>query len=143
MRHIFVRPATPGDAQNFTDWFIKTPNNLHDCEVIKYPSTITLCAYNKEGPVAYVPVQFPAMLESLAINPDASFLDVAVALKELVQAVVTQCHVSGRGEAYFVCCDQSTIDFAVKNGFEEMKHKVFRMKLSDLEGKECASTPKS
>lgn len=129
---MFVRPARPSDAQKFTEWFINTPQNLHDQEVLSYPTTATLCAYDKNGPVAFLPVQFPAMLESLASNPSASKLDVAVAIRELVQEVVTQCHVIGRGECYFICGDESTAHMAVSYGFEEV-HKVFRLKLSDTE----------
>lgn len=133
MRNIFVRPALPKDASSFTDWITNTPLNLFDKDVMDYPSTITLCAAKEEGQIVYVPVQFPAVMESLAINPNADKLSVASAIAKIFDTVVTQCFVQGRGEIYFICKEESTIKFAESRGFEEIKHKVFRIKLNTFE----------
>lgn len=132
-RHVYVRPGSEKDVPVFSKWLQETKDNLFDQDVFSYRSTVTLCAYNESGPIVYLPAQRPFMMESLAINPEASPIDVAVALRELFHAIVMQAHLTGVGEVYFVCADEATIAFATKHAFEEMKHKVFRVKLSDLE----------
>lgn len=130
---IFVRPARPADAPAFTKWSLNTKDNLFDPDVAMYPTTVVWTAFNKKGPVAFMPVQRPLMLESLAINPQAGRLDVATALKELAQNAVTQAHAQGAGEIYFVCKDESTIEFAKRLAYKEMPYRIFRIKLKDLE----------
>src|SRR5271157_4865392 len=133
MRHIFVRSAQPSDAEKFTEWSKNTPNNLFDQDVARYPTTTTRCAFDNAGPIVFVPVQRPLMLDALAINPKADPLSVALALKELTQDAVSSAYDEGRGEIYFFCHDDSTIEFAKKHAYEEMKVKVFRIKTNALE----------
>jgi|SRR5581483_2493869 len=132
-RHVFVRPAKPSDVEKFTEWSLNTENNLFDPEVVKFPTTFTLCAFNEQGPILFMPVQQPLMMESLAINPEADVMDVAVALKEITQAVVTQAFLKGAGEIYFACKDEDTIKFAQHQAFEEVPYRFFRIKLKELE----------
>ena len=133
---IFVRPAKPQDREVFIDWTVSTEDNIADLDVITYPSTYVRCAFNSNGPVAYLPIQRPLMLEGLASNPEADKIDVAMALKELVQDTVSQAYIQGSGEIYFLCGSESTKKFALAHGFEEIKLSVFRMKLSSLEKKD-------
>lgn len=139
MRHIFVRPARAAEAQRFLEWSVATPNNLFDKDVASYPSTKTLCAYNKQGPVLYVPRQQVFFLESLAINPEASEIDIAAALKEITQNVVSEAHEKGVGEIYFLCRDEATLEFAKRQCFEELPWRLCRIRLKDLE---CESAQK-
>ena len=131
--HIFVRPARIEDEDKFTTWTVDTKHNLHDSEVLKYKGTEVWCAYDKDGPIVFVPVQRPRMMEALAIRPDADPIAVAVALKELTQNVVTQCHIDGTGEVYMFCKEESTIKFAEKQLFEKMPWSCYRVKIADLE----------
>ena len=131
--HLFVRPAREEDRQQFVDWSIHTPNNLLDPDVIKYSSTRVWCAFDENGPIVYVPVQKPLFMESLAINPEASPALVAMALKELTQNLVTQAHLEGSGELYFLCKDESTIEFSKKQVWKEQPWRVFKIKVKDLE----------
>lgn len=132
-KHIFVRPALEKDREQFTQWSANTKKNLCDPDTLAYRNTVVWCAYDALGPIVYVPVQKPAMMEALAINPERSAIDVAVALKELTQAIVTQCHVDGTNEIYFLCTEESTQKFAEHQAFSKLPWAVYRMKLSDLE----------
>jgi hypothetical protein len=133
-RHIFVRPIRPEDTKKFIDWSLETPNNGFDPEVPKYPSTITLCAYDKDGPLAYMPVQQPFVMDSVASRPGASKGQIALALKEFTQAIVTMSHLKGVGEIYFLGTEDGTNKMAENQFFEELPYKVFRVKVAALEG---------
>jgi hypothetical protein len=132
-RHVYVRPSTPKDFPLFSKWLEGTKDNLFDPAVFTYKGTTAWCAYNKSGPLVFMPAQRPFMMESLAINPDASEIDIAIALKELFQAMVLEAHKSGEGEIYFLCSQPETIAFAKKHEFLELPERVFRVRLSDLE----------
>jgi len=132
-RHVYVRPSTPKDLPLFSKWLQGTKDNLFDPSVFTYKGTTAWCAYNQSGPIVFMPAQRPFMMESLAINPDASEIDVAVALRELFHAIVLQAHQAGEGEVYFGCSDEATIAFAIKHEFKEVPFRMFRVKLADLE----------
>ena len=132
-RHIFVRPAKPDDAQMFFDWSRENPDNGFDPEVAKYPSTFVLCAYDQEGPVAFQPVQQCFMLDAFAARPGVTKLQTASAMKELVQATVTQAHIKGVGEIYFLGTEAGTNAMAGNHIFEELPYRIFRCKTADLE----------
>lgn len=132
-KHVFVRPARPADKDKFVEWTLGTKNNLFDAGVLTYPNSYTRCAFNQNGPIAFIPVQRPLMLEWLAINPEADKLEVAIALRELVQDAVSQAYQQGSGEIYFLCNEPTTEKLAAANGFEKIPVSVYRMKLSDLE----------
>ena len=137
MKHVFVRPVKkdPQDIKQMFEFQKITEDNLYDAEVLNYPTTFVLCAYDKTGPLVYVPIQQPLFMESLGIKPGLSEVDTAVALKELTQALVHTAHVNGHGEIYFMCKEESTIEYAKRQCFEEVPWKVLRVKLSDLEPK--------
>lgn len=118
----------------FLDWSLENPNNGFDPEVPKYPSTVTWCAYDKDGPLAFLPIQQPLMLESLAVRPGATKLQIASALKELTQATVTQAHIKGAGEIYYLGTDDDTDVLATNQIFEQLPYKVFRVRIKNLEG---------
>lgn len=139
---IFVRPARVTDKEQCLAWTQSTKDNVYDLGVFTYPTTYTRCAFNDSGPIAYVPVQKPLMIEALASNPEADKLDVAMALKELVQDTISQAYQQGAGEVYFTCVPgSSTAAFAEKHGFELIKMSVYRMKLSKIEKKNEDAPP--
>ena len=136
---IFVRPATPEDAENFIKWSVRNQGNEFDPDVAQYSDSFTLCAYDLNGPLAYLPVQepqfaekAPLFLESLAVRPDAKPAEVTQALKELVQACVTIGHMTGTGEIYFLGTNEATNKFAESTIFEKLPWPVYRLRLSDL-----------
>jgi hypothetical protein len=132
-RHVFVRLAEERDREKFAKWSAGTKDNLADADPLSYAGTVVLCAYDADGPIVYVPVQRPAMMEALAINPERSQVDVAVALKELTQALITKCHFENTGEIYFLCKEPLTQKFAEHQLFEKMDFPCYRVKLKDLE----------
>lgn len=132
-RHLFVRPAQQSDAELFLEWSRQNPHNGFDPEVAKYPSTITWCVYDKHGPLAFMPMQCPLMMESLASRPGASKQEIAESLKELTQEFVTQAHVRGAGEIYFLGTDEGTDNMATNQIFERVPYTVYRLRIKDLQ----------
>lgn len=132
--HVFVRPAIAEDTQKFVDWSLENLNNGFDPEVAKFPTTITFAAYDKTGVLAYQPVQQVFMLEALATRPGEDKRKIAMCMKEFTQAVVTQAHIKGVGEVYFLGTDDGTDAMATNHTFEELPYKIYRMKVADLEG---------
>lgn len=131
--HLFVRPARPEDSEQFLEWSRNTSNNGFDPEVARYPSTITWCVYDKSGPLAYMPMQCPLVMDSLASRPGASKSEIASALKELTQEFVTQAHIRGSGEILFLGSEEGTDRLATNQLFEELPYKVYRLRVKDLE----------
>lgn len=131
--HLFVRPAKPEDSEQFLEWSRNTPDNGFDSKVASYPSTITWCVYDRFGPLAYMPMQCPLVMDSLASRPGASKSEIAAALKELTQEFVTQAHIRGSGEILFLGTEEGTDQMARNQIFEELPYKVYRLKIRDLE----------
>jgi hypothetical protein len=131
---MFVRPAKLGDETKFLDWSVENPDNGFDPEVAKSPSTFVLCAYDKTGAVAYQPVQQVFMMDSYAGRPGNTKLQTAVAMKELFQETVTQAHIKGVSEIYYLGTEVGTDAMTTKHVFEELPYKVFRVKVASLEG---------
>lgn len=133
--HIFVRPARDNDGQMYFDWMKENEDkNAFDPAVATYPSSNTFCAYDKNGPVAYQTVQRPLVLESFAPRPGATDAQKAIALRELTQNAVTQAHIAGVGEIWFLGSDPETDEFATNQIFERVPYPVYRVKVRELEG---------
>lgn len=130
---VFVRPAKQTEGQLYFDWANENIVNEFDPEVAKFPSSFTWCAYDKDGPLAYQTVQQPFMLESLAPRPGSTKQQIAIALKELTQNVITQASLKGIGEIYYLGTDADTDAMASNQIFTELPYKIFRIKIKDLE----------
>lgn len=128
--HIFVIPAPVADADVFIKWGRRVAG--FDPATAYYPSSVTYKASSRQRAVAYMTFQKPLMLETIISNPEASTRELAGALKALTQTAVTDAAREGRGEVYFLCADESTIEFAKHQLYEELPYKVYRIKLSDL-----------
>lgn len=132
--HIFVRPAGSKDMDLFVRWTIENrARNGADPDVVGYPTTFVLCAYDGEGPLVYMPVQQPLMLDSLAIRPKTDPTTVASAIRDLFKAAVMQAHLKGSGEVYFISDEPSIQEFAQNHVFEKLPVNIYRVKLADLE----------
>lgn len=129
---IFVRPARAEDAETFLQWSCSTENNEFDPEVPKCPSTITLCAYDKSGPLVYLPLAQPFVMESLAVRPGASISDITKGIKELTHAAVTQAHILGKQEILFLGTHEGTNNLS-EQIFERLPYSVYRLKIRDTE----------
>ena len=129
---VFVRSANPEETQMFFDWAKENAHGEFDPEVARFKSSITWCAYDKDGPLVFQTAQRPIMLESLAIRPGATNLQVASAMRELTQNAVTQASIIGAGEIYFLGSSDDTNKFATNHIFEEVPGKMYRLKIKDL-----------
>lgn len=138
MYPVFVRPAKPEDWNIFQTWMIANPENGLDPDILKYNSTSIRCAFDAEGPIAFLPVQRPLHLESLAFRPGITEAQQAAVLRSFLQDVVTAAHVEQSGEIYFLASEPSVPQFAERYGFEEMPWKVYRLKIRKLEGPDAS-----
>jgi len=137
--HIFVRPAVPDDAALFLEWQRANPN--FDPAAALTPDSFTLVAFDNIGQLAFLPIQRPAVidsrpirpyvLESMAFRPGVSNLQIANAMRELIQAAITLGFVAGVGEIYFIGDHDNTNKFA-EQIFEKIEYPVYRLKLADL-----------
>ena len=134
MNLMFVRPAKPGDEKKFLDWSIENPDNGFDPEVARSPSTLVLCAYDKTGPVAYQPVQQVFMMDSYSGRPGNTKLQTAAAMRALFQETVTQAHIKGVSEIYYLGTEPGTDAMTTNHVFEKLPYSVYRVKVKNLEG---------
>lgn len=138
-KHIFVRPIRPEKSE--TDlavrWFqANAEKNGYDPSILTWPTTNILCAFDNDGPLVFMPVSSPLMMEFVGIRPGAEPEQVAAALAQLLKETVTQGFIQGRGEVYLLASAEETQRFAERHvPLEECPYRVFRLKLSDLEKK--------
>lgn len=135
-KRVYVRPIFPYESEQFLHWAFENTKGNFDPETPAFPSSRTWCAYDEDGPLVYQTVQQPLMLESLASRPGAKKEQIALAMKELTQNCLTQAHIGGVGEVYYLGSDADTDEFATNHIFEKLPYKVFRVKLADLLKKE-------
>ena len=131
-RHVFVRPILETEGQQFLDWSLENSHGEFDPQVPLFNSTRTWCAYDKDGPLVYQTVQRPLMLESLAPRPGTTKEQVAIAMKELTQNAITQAHLGGSGEIYFLGTEDGTNNMATNQIFTKLPYSVYRAKLKDM-----------
>lgn len=128
--HVWVKPWEQKDIPQATEWFMGLADkNLYDPSVLMYPATQVLKAHTNEKTLVFCPVQDCFVMDALGIAPDATPLETSSALKSLVLAIRYQSEKEGKREIYFGCKDQQTADFAMRQGFEELPFKFYRMKL--------------
>ncbi len=132
MNRVYVRPAQSHEGQLVFDWGTENAKGNFDPEVARFGSSITWCAYDKDGPLCFQTIQRPLMLESLAPLPGATKQQITSAMNELSQSAITRSHIVDAGEIYFLGSDEDTDEFATNHIFEELPYKVFRLKIKDL-----------
>lgn len=125
-----ITPNISPVTEDMLKWAVEGQknNNYFDPNVLRYGATFTLVARSKSKDVLYIPIQTVFMLESLAINPDATKHEVAVALREVLVSLGLLAQRSGIGEIYFLGTNDDTNAFALKHGLEELPWRAFRMK---------------
>lgn len=138
MKPVWVRQLKVDDQKYLAKWMVETPQNLLDPDVFGYPETSILVAHD-EQPLIFMPIQLTATLESLAVRPGASPLQVAEALKQLIKATVLLAGAKGIHELYFLCKDPDVVKLAKHHGFEELPWTTLRLKIDKLEKHEQAS----
>jgi len=135
MNDIWVRKAEKRDIPLLAHWITNTPNNLLDPGVFNYPNTTVLVAH-RDKPTAYLPVQLTMTLESLAFPPDAPKVHKAASIAQLIKTAVFMAREKQIAEIYFYTHDPSIAEFALRHKFEELPHRSFRLRVSDLESTE-------
>lgn len=130
LRHqVMVRFADP-DIEPVIDWCQRnSARNAFDRDVLTYPATKVLAAHEDGAVIAYMPIQGTAMLESIGPNPDATPMQIANGVMEMVKSAATLAHGAGYRELYFLASDPVTARGAQLMGFEELPFKVYRKRL--------------
>jgi len=131
-RNVFVRSIRQDEAQMYFQWATESSINEFDPDVALSDTSTTWCAYDRDGPLAYQTLQQPIFLESLAPRPGITKEQAALALKELTQNAITQAHLRGIKEIYFLGSDKDTDEFASNHIFERVNMPLFRLKVKDL-----------
>lgn len=120
-----ITPITPEMVQ----WAINGDRNAFDPTILTYPSLGVLKLGTRTGKtVMYLPAQTVIMLESLAINPEATDREIAVGLLTAFNALLVQAQGKGIGEVYFLGSNELTNKFAERHGMEKLDFPIFRMK---------------
>ena len=132
---IFVRPARESDSEKFTKWYSKS--NSFDPAVIHFPETYVLCAFDDKI-LGFMPVQMLSftssqVLDSLVMNPEATDLEVAGAMRELVKHAITIGYLKDCEDIYFIGDHPETNKIAERI-FTKVEYPVYRLNLRDLEG---------
>ena len=133
MLPVFTRPAKKEDQRKFCEWALSTENNGLDPGVLTYPSTKIRVAFNRDGPLIFLPIHRPIHLESLAVRPGATNGERASAIRALFQDAINEAIQNGIGEIWYQASEDTLPEFAKKAGFEEVPYKIYRLKIADLE----------
>jgi hypothetical protein len=123
MKQLKIGLAQPSDAKKLEEWLSTTKGNLYDPDIFKAPTLTAACAYNEEGPVAYLPAQSVLVLESLAVKPGAPPLENGQAFRDLVKAMELVASQRQIREILFVCSDENVVKVAQNHGFEVLGDK--------------------
>jgi hypothetical protein len=103
MKQLKVRFARPEETEQILEWLKANSQNYFGERIFKYPSLKILCAYEDSGePVAYLPIHNVLMMESIAVNPKASNMNKAQALRDVTKACELIADGQGMREIYFV-----------------------------------------
>lgn len=124
MKQLNLRYAREGESEQILSWMKGNLSNHFDPQILKYPTLRMLCSYG-DMPVCYLPVHKVLMMESIAVNPEASRFDVAQALRDLTKATQLIADAEQMKEVYFVGGHGGVGEMAAGNG----KHNFERMTL--------------
>lgn len=134
MKDIWVRYARNEDIKQIWEWSERIKDlNLADPELINYPTLAIMCAHREGKAILYAPSQQALVLEGLAPSPDASELDIAQALKAIIQAYVIHANKHGIREIYFLCKDERVVKIATRHGFSVMPWTTLCLDTAELE----------
>lgn len=132
---VFVRPVRKTDAEQFASWHVKSPS--FDPNTVAFPTSYTLCAFKQRRVLAYMPVQevpflTTQVLDSIVKNPDATDLELAEAMRELVKHCITIGYIKKTEDIYFIG-DHPETNALASRIFEKVEYPVYRLNLRDLE----------
>lgn len=131
MKPIQIEAVSADDAEAIVSYLYQTPHNLHDPGVFFYPQTAILKATQGEDVIAFLPAQLTITLDAFAINPSATKMQKARAMRKLFLAFADYARQQGVKEINFFTADDSTAEFAKRQGVEEVSQRLFRYKVPD------------
>lgn len=131
MTSIQIEAVSANDAEALVQYLHQTPHNLHDSEVFFYPNTHVLKAVTADETIAFLPGQLTITLDAFAINPATSKFQKARAMRKLFLAFSEMARERGVKEINFFTADDSTAEFAKRQGVEEINQRLFRYKVPD------------
>jgi hypothetical protein len=122
-------PAKLIDIPEFLVWiFGNRDKNKLDPKILEYPTLRVYSAAN-DSAIAFLPIHSGVILESLALNPEASPEDKLEAVCGIVNQVMLDAIQQGIREMFYISSDERTDESAVRQlGFEEVK--CYRKKLT-------------
>jgi hypothetical protein len=127
-----------GDQDEMLDWMrTARDGDLFDMDVLNHGSTFCLNAVGSESrSIAYLPIQQPMMLESLACKPGIDDARKSLALSRMVEYAVGEAYRRDVGEIYFLTKDADTEAFALRHNFKALPDglKAFRLNLLETFG---------
>lgn len=134
---MFVRPAREADGFTFAQWYSKHPS--YDPSAVKFPTSYTLCVFKNDKIIGFLPVQelvftSSQVLDSLIMNPEASDLEIAEGMRELVKHCITIGYLKDCEEIYFIGDHPETNKIAERI-FQKVEFPVYRLNLRELETK--------
>lgn len=100
MKQLLVKLAEPKDHSEIVEWLNGNPSNQFDSAILSYPTLQVVTAYNGRN-VMHLPMHKCMVMESLAINPEATEMEKAQALRDLTKAAELLASQSGIKELYF------------------------------------------
>lgn len=116
------------DVAQFLVWLLQgREKNALDLDILDYP---TLRVYTAEADrkVGYLPVHGSVILESLALNPEASAREKLEAVCAMTQHIERDALAAGVRELFYISSDDRTDESAVRQlGFEKVA--AYRKKL--------------
>lgn len=140
MLDIWPTPALAKDIEKLDARLRETPDNLFDPDILTYPEKLQFFCARSTKPLVFLPVQNCLMLESLAVEPGATELEVAKSLEVLIKYIVGKALEHKYNEMYFLCRDPRVSAYAERHSFERLMSdeklgvSLFRLKV----GKLCA-----
>jgi len=124
-----IRLAEPSDTENFTKWIRTTPNNMFDPVISTYPNLRVLAVDVNDEPAVYVPFHPVMCVDALAHKPDITPRENAKAFRAIQDTLEEYAATYGMKEIWWMCKDQSLIDFAKRYDYEVVNVPVLRKKL--------------
>lgn len=125
---MFVRPVRAEDSDNFVKWATRYFDPKNPVQ--------TLCVYKHNKIIAYLPIEdvfvSTQFLDSLVINPEASNLEIAEGMRELIKHTVLLGYLKDAQYIYFIG-DTPETNKVAERIFEKVEFPVYRVKLRDLE----------
>jgi hypothetical protein len=122
------------EKEQMVSWLKFTlDGDLFDMDVLQRASTFIVNARSNKERLAYLPIQQPLMLENLIFRPMMSPSDKARVIAKLAEFAVSEAYRRDAGELYFLCRDQSTVEFAERHLFKPLPEGLTVRRLNLLE----------